>query len=297
MPHIANPRARSAARPCVLASAIDRNYVIPYAAMLSSLRDHNPAAEICAYLIHYDLLEDDRRFLEAVSKRAGIALTLVSIPGYPFLSFGTRRRRHLGREKHMPQIAYAKAFLDRFLPVDVDRVICIDGDVIVNGDMAEIFDMQVDAPVTATANIARLHAHQFNSGFMLLDLGAWRRLGVADIAEAFLLRYSDALHSHDQHLLNLIFRDQWTMIDLKWNYIEDHYRRRTEHPVYSEADIIAARNNPIIVHYAVGCDKPWNPHCQHPRVDLYRKYRAGLESLMAGFNLADLQRRWRPDDA
>lgn len=275
----------------VFASAIDRSYVVPYAAMLSSFRDHNPAASAAAFVIHYDLVESDRRFLDAIGARMGIALNFICIPPYPFRSFATRRRSHLGAEQRMPPVAYAKAFLDRFLPADIDRVICIDADIIVNGDMSEIRQMAVTSPVMAVANIARLHPHQFNSGFMLLDLARWRLWRIADIAERFLHRYSDALYSHDQHVLNLIFKDRWSRIDLKWNYIEDHYRRRTEHPVYSEAEIIAARQAPIVVHFAISSDKPWNPHCEHPRVDLYRRYRAVVEPLMAGFDLVDLQRR------
>jgi len=271
----------------VLASAIDRNYVVPYAAMLSSFRDHNPGISAKAFVIHYDLLDDDRRFLDAVCRRAGIDLDPVQIPAYPFRSFKTRRRAYLGEHGRMSPIAYAKAFLDRFLPADVDCAICIDADVIVNGDMAEARHMQITAPVMAAANVPRLFPHQFNSGFMVLDLAEWRRWAIADIAEKFLLSHSDALHSHDQHVLNLIFKNRWSKIDLKWNYIEDHYRLRSERSAYSEAEIMAARQAPVIIHYAVGIDKPWNPRCRHPRADLYRKYRAGLEAMMAGLDLMD----------
>jgi lipopolysaccharide biosynthesis glycosyltransferase len=97
------------------------------------------------------------------------------------------------------------------------------------------------------------------------------------------------LHSHDQHVLNLIFKDRWQRLDLKWNYIEDHFRLRNSESAYSEAEVIAAREMPIIVHYAVGSDKPWHSHSQHPRVDLYRSCHAKLRPLMAGLALKDPQ--------
>jgi lipopolysaccharide biosynthesis glycosyltransferase len=281
------PRQKMARQ--VLASAIDRNYVVPYAAMLASLREHNPHVGVTAYVLHYDLVEDDRRFLEAVSGRTGFDITLIRIPAYPFRSFITRRRNNLAGKDKMSPISYAKAFLDRFLPTDVARLLCIDADIIVNGDMAEIWQMDVTSPVMAAANIPRMHSHQFNSGFMLLDLAEWRRWEIADIAERFLARYSDSLHSHDQHVLNLIFKDRWQRLDLKWNYIEDHFRFRKKESAYSEAEVIAAREAPVVVHYAVGSDKPWHPHSQHPRVDLYRNCRAKLLPLMAGLELKDPQ--------
>jgi lipopolysaccharide biosynthesis glycosyltransferase len=278
----------------VLASAIDRNYVVPYAAMLTSLREHNPHVGVAAYVLHYDLVEDDRRFLEAVSDRTGFDITLIRIPAYPFRSFITRRRNNLAGKDKMSPISYAKAFLDRFLPADVARLLCIDADIIVNGDMTEIWQMDVTFPVMAAANIPRMHSHQFNSGFMLLDLAEWRRWEIADIAERFLARYSDSLHSHDQHVLNLIFKDRWQRLDLKWNYIEDHFRFRKKESAYSEAEVIAAREAPVVVHYAVGSDKPWHPHSRHPRVDLYRNCRAKLLPLMAGLELKDPQDQHRP---
>ncbi|HEV8388628.1 MAG TPA: glycosyltransferase family 8 protein [Dongiaceae bacterium] len=273
----------------VLVSAIDRNYVVPYAAMLASFRDHNPAMPVNAFVIHNDLLDDDRRLLDAISQRTGIRLDLIEVPAYPFRSFVTRPRSFLGWRDRMSPIAYAKAFLDRFLPSDIGRVICVDADVIVNGDMSEIWQMEITSSVMAAANIPRMHFHQFNSGFMLLDLAEWRRWRIADIAEKFLSSYSDALHSHDQHVLNLIFKNRWSKINLKWNYIEDHYRLRAEPSLYTEAEVMAAREAPVIIHYAVGTDKPWSPRCRHPRVELYRKYRAGLEMLIEGLDLMDPQ--------
>lgn len=289
MPQAANPNASTSPAPYVFASAINRRYVVPYAAMLSSFRDHNPGSSATAFVMHYDLLEVDRQFLEAVCRRADVVLKFLPIPTYPFLSFATRGRHLFGKGKRTPPIVYAKAFLDRFLPTDIDRVICIDADIIVNGDMSEIRQMAINSPVMAAANIPQSHPHQFNSGFMLLDLEAWRRWRIADIAEKFLLHYSDALYTHDQHVLNLIFRNRWSKIDLKWNYIEDHYRRRAQHPTYTEAEILAARQSPVIVHYAVDTDKPWYSRCRHPRADLYRKYRAALEMLMTGLDLMEPQ--------
>jgi len=281
----------------VLASAIDRNYVVPYAAMLTSLHDHNPHVGVTAFVLHYDLVEDDHRFLEAVSDRTGFGINLIRIPDYPFRSFVTRRRGNIAGQDRMAPISYAKAFLDRFLPPDIGRLVCIDADIIVNGDMSEIWQMRMSAPVMAAANIPRAHSHQFNSGFMLLDLSDWRRWEIANIAERFLVHYSDSLHSHDQHVLNLIFKDRWQRLDLKWNYIEDHFRLRKNESAYSEAEVIAAREAPIIVHFAVGSDKPWHPYCQHPRVDLYRSCRAKLQPLMAGLDLMDPQDRQPPSQA
>lgn len=257
--------------------------------MLTSLRDRNPQVALTAFVLHYDLVDDDCRFLESVSDSTGFEINLIRIPAFPFRSFVTRRRSSVYGLEKMSPISYAKAFLDRFLPTEISRILCIDADIIVNGDMSEIWKMDLTSPVMAVANIPRQHFHQFNSGFMLLDMDAWRRWNIADISERFLWCYSDSLHSHDQHVLNLIFAGRWRRLDLKWNYIEDHFRLKKKESAYSEAEVRAAREHPIIVHYAVGNDKPWHPTSTHPRVDLYQAIHSKLKPMMSGLNLHDPQ--------
>ena len=277
--------------PLHLASALDRNYVVPYAVMLASLRrsiGHNKRA--AAIVLHYDLLKDDLEFLNRVSTQVQIPVTFTEIPRFPFALFKTRGRSSLASRTAMSPIAYAKAFLDRFVPSDIDQLICIDADVVVVGDISGIKQFRdTDAPVAAVANIPRDHHHQFNSGFMVVDLAHWRDIGVSSISERFLLEHSESLHSHDQQTLNLIFKDRWEKIDLKWNYMEDYYRFKERATAYSLEEIKTARESPIIVHYAVGTDKPWRAQCEHPRQDLYQSYREELLPLMNGLCLADPQ--------
>lgn len=272
-----------------LVSAIDRHYVVPFAVMLKSYRTHNTSAITRAYILQYDLTNDDIEFLQRVAQEDNIEVIFIKIPAYPFLFFKSRARTSLKRRQTMSPIAYAKAFLDRFLPVEIDRALCIDADVVINGSLNELLNLDFDEPIAAVSNIPRQHGHQFNSGVMLVDLEQWRRFRISDISEQFLFQYSDTLHSHDQHTLNLIFSRRWKKLPLKWNYMEDFYRFREKSETYSELEIASARENPHIIHYAVGTDKPWRRDCRHPRVNCYQQYRAQLRSSRKGLNLSDPQ--------
>ncbi|MCX7302934.1 MAG: hypothetical protein NTV73_01160 [Hyphomicrobiales bacterium] len=254
------------------ASAIDRHYVKPYAAMLMSFRDKNPQTSAAAYLLHYDLTEDDLSFLDRVAGKVGIPLTAIAIPAYPLMHFVVRKRVHLNPMQTMSPIAYGKSFLDRYLPRELKRIICIDADIIVASDMSELLHIIPEEPIAAVANLPRNHHHQFNSGFMAIDLDQWRRIGVSDIAERFLYEYSDALFTHDQHTLNLIFKDNWSRLDLKWNYMEDFYRYSDKSRSYTPHEIEQARKSPAIIHFAVGTDKPWLADSKHPMAHMYVKY-------------------------
>jgi lipopolysaccharide biosynthesis glycosyltransferase len=122
---------------------------------------------------------------------------------------------------------------------------------------------------------------------MIIDLGRWRRIGVADIAERFLAEYSDALFTHDQHVLNLIFRDSWKRIDLRWNYMEEFYRGIQKSRTYSAHDILAARKNPAVIHFAVGTDKPWLRKSGHPQAHRYREQLAALRPFQTGLQVVE----------
>jgi len=269
------------------ASAIDRHYVKPYAAMLMSFRAKNPQTPAAAYVLHYDLTDDDLSFLNRVAENVSIALTTITIPPYPLMHFAVRKRVHLNPMRTMSPIAYAKAFLDRYLPLEIQRVICIDADIIVASDMSELLHFKPDKPIAAVANLPRNHHHQFNSGFMVIELDQWRRLGVAEIAERFLYEYSDSLFTHDQHTLNLILKGKWARLDLKWNYMEDFYRYSKKSRSYTPREIEEARLSPTIVHFAVGTDKPWLADSKHPMANLYLRYANEAARLVGRSKLAE----------
>ncbi|MCC6947034.1 MAG: hypothetical protein IT539_04625 [Bradyrhizobiaceae bacterium] len=281
------PDTDGAERRLNFVSAIDRNYVVPWSAMIDSYRDHNPTLAAHAFIIHYDLTPDDITYLERVCRSVNVELHFIRIPFYPFALFSTRRRKNLRTRKTMSPIAYAKAFIDRFLPADLKRAVLIDADIIIADDMSELLSLQPEHPLAAVTNIPRKHHHQFNSGFILADLDRWREMRISDIAERFLFAYSDSLHSHDQQTLNLIFGARWSKLPLKWNYVEDYHRLRERSTAYSREEITDARERPVVIHYAIGTDKPWLPKSEHPRASLYRAYAQKLSSLRESLSLND----------
>jgi lipopolysaccharide biosynthesis glycosyltransferase len=271
-----------------LVSAIDRNYVVPWSAMLASFRDHNPTLPAEAFILQYDFTPDDMTYVQRVAAGVGVPAHVIRISPYPFALFHTRRRPHYLRSRSlMSPIAYAKAFVDRLLPANVDRIVTIDADIIIADRFDELYSMDLPQPLAAVANASPTHHRQFNSGFMIVDLGEWRRRRISDVSENFLLAHSESLHTHDQHVLNLIFRDQWVRLHPRWNYVEDFFRVELAGSAYARADVLAARQNPIVIHYKNSMDKPWHQEASHPHADKYRLYVNALRSHRAGLDLFD----------
>ena len=272
-----------AASKCVcLISAIDRNYVIPYAAMLTSVATKSSGVDLRAEVMGSELTDDDQAFLRSVAEGQGVALRLVKLPLSPFRFFRVRTRRGPGLSP-MTAVSYAKAFADRYVEAPDGAVtVLIDADIAFRSSIAPIFDIALTRPVAATWQYAR-HRYDFNSGFAIVDLPRWRKIGVARIAEAFLWQYSDVLHSHDQQVLNLIFRDDWQEIDLAWNYIDEHYALIDVATRYPRDVILKTREDPIVVHYCN--EKPWREVSGSRWGFLYQESVKPLSPLIERYNL------------
>lgn len=117
---------------------------------------------------------------------------------------------------------------------DVDRVLYIDSDVIVDGDIAELWDMDLgDVPVWAVQNGAEFEfdrlsetfeeisvpsgARYFNSGVLLMNLNVWRKKKISERVVDFMIRHNDRLSFPDQDALNAVVAGDWGRLPPRWN--------------------------------------------------------------------------------
>lgn len=270
-------------------SAIDRHYVVPWSIMLASLRKKNPALDVEAFLLHFDLTDEDLGYLTEIATSTAVPVHFIRVPAYPFVTFPTRRNVAISGRKKMPPIVYVKAFIDRFIPDRVRRCVLIDADVVVAGAIDELLTMPMPHSIAAVANIPRNHHHQFNTGFALVNLALWRTARLSDAAERLLFDSADALHTHDQHTLNLLVGRRWTKLHPRWNYMIDMVENSGRVTAYSAPEIEEASRAPTIIHYVMGAQKPWRSDCLHPFVAVYRSHHARLAQTRARFDLLDPQ--------
>jgi lipopolysaccharide biosynthesis glycosyltransferase len=161
---------------------------------------------------------------------------------------------------------YARFALSRLLPADVTRVIWLDADVLVAGDLerlwvADLADrhlLAVQDPciplVSSRYGIRRWrelglaeHAEYFNAGVMLIDLDRWRRDEIGEHAGDYLRECGADATFWDQEGLNAALCGRWGELDVRWNHCPGFTSR---------AKPESARQEPWIVHFA-GTLKPW----------------------------------------
>ncbi len=135
--------------------------------------------------------------------------------------------------------AYTRLSLAEILPIEVERVLYLDCDIIVRDDIAQLwqYDLQGQA-LGAVKDFGIMASHKswaqkcrlmplhdgmdyFNSGVLLLDLQMWRQEGYGQTLLDMVQK--QRFPHHDQDALNLLFCGRWQALPMRWNVIPPVY--------------------------------------------------------------------------
>lgn len=193
------------------------------------------------------------------------------------------------RVAHLPntwpaitRAGYARLYIPEVLPDSAMRALYLDCDVIARRCVGDLFmlEMQgyaamavpdfqspfVSSPyaVPRWFEFGRSAAElNFNSGVMLIDVGAWRREGVMEAALAYL---TDGRHGggQDQEALNAVLGGRTGELDPRWNQQSELFLKHYEVTLPYTGEIIRELSeNPWITHYS-NRRKPWHYGYEHP---------------------------------
>ncbi len=169
---------------------------------------------------------------------------------------------------------FHRLLLPSLLP-EVERVLYLDGDLIVRKDLASLFHADLNgkyvgmaSDVYARANLMPYDSYfrdrlgvadgdYFNAGVAVYDLTRMRREGVEKKLLDFLAARGPFRYN-DQDLLNVVLKGGIYSLDQTWNMTQGCWNFDVSALPRSESrHIVACRADPSIVHYA-GDAKPWN---------------------------------------
>jgi lipopolysaccharide biosynthesis glycosyltransferase len=172
---------------------------------------------------------------------------------------------------HVTSVTYLRLRIGELLPARLERVLYLDSDIIINGDVTELFDMDLvgfpfgavpDALVDKNREIRTkialdANAHYFNAGVLLIDLSRWRSLSIGGRAISYCRSNRDSITYHDQCALNHVANGQFYVLDDTWNFQTNSSARQLR--------------SALIVHFT-GPFKPWHFRCAHPSKHLYFEF-------------------------
>lgn len=190
------------------------------------------------------------------------------------LHIDQQRFSHLFLSHQYSLATYYRLIIGELLPAEISRCIYLDCDMVALSDIEELWETDLQGrPLGAVIDHGLMVSAKnfqekqrdlglsdkdlyFNAGLLLLDLAQWRQLGLDSTALS--LASSRAFRSHDQDVLNLLFKGNWTVLHTKWNCMPAVYgfSFRLFRQLNRFPDVAEARRHPAIIHYA-GRYKPW----------------------------------------
>lgn len=259
--------------------AADARFRWPLEAALASIRKNlDPQYTLRIFLLTSDLSEADVRW----SCRHGDDSLKIVRPGIDVADVLPLRHGD-----HVSEATYYRLYMATAVDADVSRVVYLDSDLIVTGDLALLAQLDLQGKAVGAvrafsiptlghgciplrANYADAQKPYFNAGVLLIDIDAWKQRRVRERALQFLRQNAASIDYWDQDALNGVLVDDWLELDPRWNRTSDYWQLgRLGRLPFSDSTVSSLRE-PYITHFASGT-KPWT-HYRHPDKRVYDKY-------------------------
>lgn len=201
-----------------------------------------------------------------------------------------------GRTLHTQGLAIETYF--RFFLLDImknyNKVVYLDCDMVVNTDIADLYNMDISGCYLAAARDANLITcyhmntkwtpylddivkmknpdNYFQAGSLLINLKEFRKDFTLDGCLDICAGYKWELF--DQDVLNMICQDKCKILDMRWNVMSGE-EFRLQHILKNateelKEEYLLSRENPYIFHYC-GRKKPWD-YVESDHADLFWKH-------------------------
>jgi len=250
----------------------DKNYFMPMVVSIVSILENNKDSNLNIYILSNFLEEDQKEVLVVLEKKYNQKICLIIIESEYFDEAPTLR---------WTKEAYYRLLVGEKLPASVNRIIYLDCDTIVNGELKSFYYSDLGVYLMGALcegnNINQRVSlglspigDYYQSGVILMDLNKCRdKLKYNDIITV-LKRIKDSMIAVDQDIINVIFDGKIKKIDKIFNNCEitNYYGNNLNRLLNRINKNIF--NETVIFHYATG--KPWNNLYPGSCENLWYKY-------------------------
>jgi lipopolysaccharide biosynthesis glycosyltransferase len=185
-----------------------------------------------------------------------------------------------------------KMFISEYINNDIDRLMYIDSDTIICGDLSSLLSMSMDGKPIAMVLDSLCAKHKvavglcrddyyFNGGIILFDVKKWNECRCTDRIMEHVRNVRAHYMAPDQDLINVIFRNEIKRLDISYNLQPIHsvysyrqyYKYFGQKAYYSEREIENGIRYPKILHtFRYLGEFPWHKDSLHPHVEYFDKY-------------------------
>ena len=243
-----------AKEPVNVAFTIDNNYVIPTMISVDSIiKNSKSDTRYNFYIIETGLSCHSKSLMRTHIEKFSHTVKFIPVDT-------DRITKGVNLYKHLTPIAIARVVIPEILP-DVDRVIYLDGDTMVTGDLSDLYYSDLGVKSTGMVNdfiediwlkrfsTFNLENGFYNSGMILMDAKKWREQNLSQ-------KIIDTLHNNLGKYQKTQFADQIILSEVLGSGIKPLHPRWNNQCYSTRCITNFDMKNGGVYHYIV--DKPWN---------------------------------------
>ncbi|WP_273832014.1 glycosyltransferase family 8 protein [Guptibacillus sedimenti] len=264
----------------------DNNYAQHVGVSILSVFENNQEFEnIDVYLIENNISTINKHKLQTICEKYNRKIHFVSFTQY--------EEKLTLKMKHSISInAYARLFISEIIDSSVNKVLYLDCDSIVNGNLTELWSTDIsnyhaagvlDTVSEETKLRVNVNAKSpyINSGMLLINLAKWRGEAINKKFIDFIESYNGDVFHHDQGVINGVLSEKILILHPKYNAMTPFFTLKRSQitnyygieEFYSEAELIEARTSPVFIHFTPAfLTRPWVKGSKHPLASNYKKY-------------------------
>ncbi len=175
--------------------------------------------------------------------------------------------RLVGQKTSWSKYSWYRIFAPEVLPLSISKVLYLDCDVVVTGDISDIFKIDMsNKAIAAVCDIMSINEDLYDrvgynkqkgyfcAGVLLMNLDYFRHHNLSKKILDYALNYPNRILFPDQDALNIVCQDMKIALPLKYGILLSFYTNR-QFMIEHREEVIDSLSDYRIIHYA-GC-APW----------------------------------------
>ena len=242
----------------------------------SLLSNNTQTDEITIFLLDLGITDENKKKINGVVSYFGRRIEYIQVNDSVIENYiGAKVPAHYGS-----LATYARLCAPVMYPKSIHRLIYIDSDMIINGSMEELWNLDMREKIVAAVpevfdldtiagrsgeerRIAKKHEIYFNAGLLLINVENWKKFSFESSVRNAARSMKEFCHK-DQSILNNALDNKYLYrLPCKYNFTLHYLPRylihswaKHSHPLAKE-EIMEASSHPIVVHYAGDQARPW----------------------------------------
>ncbi len=257
--------------------------------MISLLHNNKTIEFVHFYIADDGIKEETKALLAKMLSKYKADITYIPLPDpSELLDFPFKDRYQIGH-------SYPRMCIARLLPESIERVIILDSDTLVLGDLGKLWNCEMGdnilAGVVDCLNLKAFNKQfaladgQFycNAGMFLVDLKKWREQRIEDVIITTIKENNGNIFFFEQTLMNFSCRGKIHKLHPRYNSYTLFYAFEYDNLItwrqptvfYDKTEVQEAIEDPYIIHFTRNFymkSHPWKEGSEHPLTEVYRRY-------------------------